>query len=195
MNKHLFITGPDGCGKSALIREVLGERLAYAGGFITEPVCGEAGVLLGHDLFPAAAAADRSLYTGQRFLDCIGPAPVRNNEVFRVNAVQLMQEAACYPYAMIDAFGGFEVIIPQFRQALADFLNLDLPIIGVLKDSASVARLQKYFGLGDRFPETAAMIRRVIASGSSCTLLEMKTPGEASIRRAVESWAREYLLF
>ena len=38
MKKHLFITGQEGCGKTALLRQELGGALAYAGGFITECV-------------------------------------------------------------------------------------------------------------------------------------------------------------
>ena len=37
MEKKIFLIGPAGCGKSRLIREVLGEKLASAGGFVTEP--------------------------------------------------------------------------------------------------------------------------------------------------------------
>ncbi|MBQ9686407.1 MAG: hypothetical protein IJV41_07695 [Oscillospiraceae bacterium] len=195
MKKHLFITGPSGCGKSTLIREVLGSRLAYAGGFITERVCDDKGNLLGYDLLPAGAAADQSLYTGmgKRFLDCADGLYLRDNEVFRLDAVEMLQQVEYYPFALVDAFGGFEVIIPQFRSALADFLNLDLPIIGVIKDAESVEQLQNRFGLGDRFPEMAAMIRRVIAADSDCEVLEMKAPGDVRVRAAVEAWVKEYL--
>ena len=36
MKKHIFLTGPSGCGKTTLIRRALGDKIAYAGGFITE---------------------------------------------------------------------------------------------------------------------------------------------------------------
>ena len=159
MQRHLFLTGPSGCGKTALIREVLGPSLGYAGGFITERALDEDGTLLGYDLFPGAAAADHSLYEGLRFLDFEWGGCDRDNDVFRFDAVQLLQESEYYPYAMLDEFGGFEIVIPQFRAALNDFLRLELPMIGVLKDSESVRRLRDQLGLGERFPAAAALLR------------------------------------
>jgi len=60
MKKHLFLTGLSGCGKSTMIRKALGEKLGYAGGFVTERVRSAEGTLLGYDLFPAAAAGGRA---------------------------------------------------------------------------------------------------------------------------------------
>ena len=38
MQRHLFLTGPAGAGKTALLRRCLGPAaLGYAGGFVTEP--------------------------------------------------------------------------------------------------------------------------------------------------------------
>lgn len=195
MKKHLFITGPSGCGKSTLIREVLGPSLAYAGGFITERVCNTEGAVLGYELLPAGAAFDRALYegVGKRFLDYENGYPLRDNEVFRNDAVELLQQVEYYPFALLDEFGGFEILIPQFRSALADFLNLDLPIIGVLKGPESVEQLQERFGLGERFPAMASMIRRVIAEDRDSEILEMRTPGDPAVREAVAAWAAAYV--
>ena len=45
MEKHLFLIGPTGIGKSSLLRETLGEKLALAGGYVTEAVLGRRGEL------------------------------------------------------------------------------------------------------------------------------------------------------
>ncbi len=193
MKKHLFLTGPSGYGKTAMIREALGDALPYAGGFITECKRSEDGSLLGIDLYPAAAAADFSAYDAHRFLDFSSGKPSKDNEVFRNVGVQLLREAAYYPYAMIDEFGGFEVIIPQFRSALADFLNLDIPIIGVIKGPEGVQELQDTFGLGERFSDMAALIRQVIAGNVHSEVIEMRRPGDARAERHVKKWADEYI--
>ena len=57
MQRHLFLTGPMGSGKSRLLRSALGSRLCEAGGFITECLYGAEGDLTGLALSPAAAAA------------------------------------------------------------------------------------------------------------------------------------------
>ena len=66
MKKHIFLTGPSGCGKTTLIRRALGDKIAYAGGFITERRLAANDSLLGFDLLPAAAALSPDEYEGKR---------------------------------------------------------------------------------------------------------------------------------
>lgn len=194
MQRHLFLTGPSGVGKTTLIRKVLGPRaLGYAGGFVTEREVDEDGTLLGFDLYPGAAAADFSLYEGWRFLDFGGPVLMHDNELFREKAVELLEQAEYYPYAMIDEFGGFELLIPQFRGALANFLNLTLPIIGVLKDEQSVLAEQKTFGLSSRFPATADMVRHALEQDANTLLVKVTEPGDPHAEALVRRWAEEYV--
>lgn len=194
MQRHLFLTGPSGVGKTTLIRKILGPRaLGYAGGFVTERALDEDGTLLGFDLYPGAAAADFSLYEGWRFLDFGGPVLMHDNELFREKAVELLEQAEYYPYAMIDEFGGFELLIPQFRGALANFLNLTLPIIGVLKDEESVLSEQKTFGLSSRFPATADMVRRTLEQDADTLLVPMAEPDDPRAEDLVRRWAAEYV--
>ena len=194
MQRHLFLTGPSGVGKTTLIRKVLGPAaLGYAGGFVTEREVDEDGALLGFDLYPGAAAADFNLYEGWRFLDFGGPVLMHDNELFREKAVELLEQAEYYPYAMIDEFGGFELLIPQFRGALANFLNLTLPIIGVLKDEESVLAEQKTFGLSSRFPATADMVRRALEQDANTLLVKMTAPGDPRAEQLVRQWAEEYV--
>ena len=194
MQRHLFLTGPSGVGKTTLIRKVLGPHaLGYAGGFVTERALDEDGTLLGFDLYPGAAAADFSLYEGWRFLDFGGPVLMHDNELFREKAVELLEQAEYYPYAMIDEFGGFELLIPQFRGALANFLNLTLPIIGVLKDEESVLSEQKIFGLSSRFPATADMVRRALEQDADTLLVPMAEPDDPRTEDLVRRWAAEYV--
>ena len=83
MKKNLIISGPSGCGKTTLIRDVLASSLAYAGGIITERKLKEDGSLDGFDLYPAAAAADKRLYSGQRFISKGMLGLTQDNEVLR----------------------------------------------------------------------------------------------------------------
>lgn len=195
MKKHLFITGPSGCGKTTLLRQELGAASAYAGGFVTERRLDADGRLEGYELLPAAAASGAEGYESWRFLDYTVSPPAKDNEVFRGPAVRLLEEAAQYPFALIDEFGGFEIVIPQFRNALAAFLGSELPIIGVLKGEANAAELRRHFGLGDRYTALTQNLRRVLEADGETELINMESPGDEAVRRAVREWVKQYAGF
>lgn len=192
MKKHLFITGPSGCGKTTLLRQELGGALAYAGGFVTERVCGEDGRAAAYDLCPAAAAAGIGGFEAHRFLDLDQTPPRKDNEVFRGPAVKMLEEAAYYPFAVIDEFGGFELVIPQFRAALEELLNSELPIIGVLKGPDNASELKSSLGLGDRYTMLTDKLRAALSADPDTVVLEMLSRGDETVRRIVRQWVAEY---
>ena len=192
MKKRLFLTGPSGAGKTTIIRQALGPSLAYAGGFVTERVLDEQGKLLGFDLLPAAAALSGQGFQRWRFLDYSGPQPAKDNEVFRSQGVRLLQEAEYYPFVLLDEIGGFEMLIPQFRNALAELLNSDLPIIGVLKGPENAAAIKSRFGLGDKFTMLTDNLRTVLGRDEDTVVLKVKSPGDPVASRIARAWAEEY---
>lgn len=192
MKKHLFLTGPSGCGKSYIIREALGEGLAFAGGFVTERVTESDGKLLGYDLMPAAAAAGIPGFSAARFLDYSITPPKTNNEVFRLEAVRLLEESQMYPYTLLDEFGGFELIIPEFREALLDVLNSDLPCIGVLKGAPNALELKKRLGLGERYTAYRNALETALENDSDTVLLHIKERNDKKARAIVRAWCDEY---
>ena len=193
MKKNLIISGPSGCGKTTLIREVLSSSLAYAGGIITERKLKEDGSLDGFDLYPAAASADKSLYSGQRFISRGILGLTKDTEVFRNYGVQLLKEAEYYPFIMIDEFGGFDVLIPQFRNAIADVFSCDKPVIAVMKSDKNVKEVKKNFHLGPRFVQTVDIVKNALANDPDTLIVEMKRPGDKKVRALIEQWAEEYI--
>ena len=192
MKKHIFLTGPSGCGKTTMIRRALGDRLAYAGGFITERRLAADGSLLGFDLLPTAAALDPDSYEGKRFLDYSVTPPTHDNEVFRIDAVKLLQESEFYPFSVIDEFGGYEILVPQFREALADFLSSEQPCIGVLKADKSVQELKSRFGLGDKFPAYTARLLEALSSDPDTLILKTSGRDDKIAQNIVAKWVEEY---
>lgn len=192
MKRHLFLTGPSGCGKTTLLRSELGASAALAGGFITERVVAENASLVGFDLYPAAASVGTQGYDGFRFLDYTFSPPSHDNEVFRNQGVKLLKEAAYYPFVLLDEFGGFEMLVPQFRNALSELLNSDVPIIGVLKSAGNAGELKSRLGLTDRFSIMTDNLRRVLAEDDDTVLFEMRSRGDEVARRLVREWVREY---
>ena len=192
MKKHLFLTGVSGIGKTTIIRQALGSAAGYAGGFITERVADGDGSIEGFDLYPAAAAIGHDGFDGLRFLDLGTTPPRKDNEVFRESAAQMLREAEYYPFVMLDEIGGFEMLIPQFRNELAQLLNSDAPIIGVIKGAENAEELRASFGLGEKFTMLTDTLRAVLANDEDTVVIEVKQRGDETARRIVEAWVKEY---
>lgn len=192
MKKHLFLTGVSGSGKSTLINEVLGERLCSAGGFITRRAEDGAGNLLGFDLMPACTAGGVQGFEAQRILDYSVRPPKAFTEVFRSYGVQLLDEAQYYPFSVIDEFGGFEIIVPQFRAKLADFLSYEQPIIGVLKGLENAQQLRHSLGLGEKYIAFANRLKAALEDDSQTMIIDLASTDSAYARRLVTQWAEEY---
>lgn len=192
MEKNLFLTGAAGAGQSEIIRAALGARGAYAGGYVTHDVFDETGKLTGRDLLPAAAAFGVQGYKPTHFLDYVGRQAFSDNEVFRETGVRLLQEAEYYPYVMMDEIGGYELIIPQFRTALLDVLNSDLPCIGVLIDDANGEALRSSLGLGEKYSAYRRALKTALENSRDTLVLELKLLNKSKVKTAVEAWVKEY---
>jgi len=193
MQRRLFITGPSGSGKSALLRGLLAHRLSFAGGYVTERKLDTQGKLLGYDIMPAAAAAGVEGLERQSFLDCWVTPPRADTEVFRNYGVQLLTEAEHYPFALLDEFGGFELLIPQFRNALSELLNSDLPCIGVIKTQAQARDIKRRLGLGNKFTAYTRQLHTALKADPDTLIIEMKRPGDKKAAEAIIRWIEEYI--
>lgn len=192
MKKHLFLTGFSGSGKSKLINEVLGERLCSAGGFVTRRAEDEAGNLLGFDIMPACAAGGVEGFVPQRILDYTVRPPKAFTEVFRSYGVQLLDEAQYYPFSVIDEFGGFELIVPQFRAKLAEFLSYDQPILGVLKGLENAEQLRRSLGLGEKYIAFANRLKSALEGDGRTMIIDLAATDKDAARALVSQWADEY---
>lgn len=192
MEKHLFLTGKSSCGKSALIKRALGERLGFAGGYVTVGTRNEAGEIISVELFPAAAAAGIDGYSSESILTRENTRFKSNNEVFRNEGVRLIKEAEYYPFAVIDEFGGFELIIPQFREALLELLNSELPCIGVLTAEADGEVQRAALGLGEKYSAYRHALHTALNNDLDTRLVEMNNKDDSRVLSAVEQWVKEY---
>ena len=192
MQRRLFLIGPSGCGKTTMIRNALGDKLAEAGGIVTERALAPNGALLGFDLLPAAAAAGIEGFSPLRFLDYTSDPPTRDNEVFRTEAVRLLQEAEYYPFAVLDEIGGFELVIPQFRAALAAFLSSPVPCIGVIKSPEGVKELRGRFGLGERYEALYRRLREALESDPNTLVIETFGRGDTDAETLVRNWCGRF---
>ena len=191
MQKKLFFCCSSRSGCREMILRELGESLASAGGFITELAVDETGSLLGLDLLPAAAAAVEG-FSGARFLDFTVSPPKTDNEVFRVEAVRLLQEAPYYPFAVLDSIGGFELVIPQYREALADFLSSPVPCVGILRPLEEAELMRGFLGLGERYTALSAQLRSALYSNTDTLVLDVPDEIKPDHISVLHQWAEAY---
>lgn len=192
MEQKLFLIGSAGCGKSRLIREVLGDRLAFAGGFLTERRMDEAGRFLGYALSPAASAGGVAGFAPELYLDCRVFPPVKDHEVFRGTGVRLLEEAAYYPFALLDELGGYELVIPQFSSALESFLNSSTPCVGALRSMEDAELLRSLLGLSDRYPKKLQALIDALKRSPDCRVVEVTDENTHNVRSLLEQWSFEY---
>lgn len=192
MEKRIFLYGAEPETRSRLIREALRDKLAWAGGFVMSAESGAAGFAEGYALCPAAAAAGVEGLPSRRFLDCRVWPPQRDNEAFRELGVQLLREAPLYPFAVLDEIGGYETLIPQFREALEELLQSGLPLLGALKTEAEAEQWRQLFGLGERMTQRCEQLRRELAAAPDCRILDLNEASEEEILSRLHAWAAAF---
>ena len=191
MEKRIFLIGPQGSGRSRLIREALGEKLAEAGGFVTVPEPGPEGFSVGAALRPAASAAGIAGLDSRRFLDFSAWPPAHDNEVFRIFGTRLLQEAALYPFALLDELGGFELLIPPFRAALYALLESGLPLFGALKTPEETEAWRQLYGLGERMTQQAARLLEALAADADTRVIDLEHTSESEALSLLRAWASD----
>ncbi len=192
MKRHLFLSGPAFCGKSRLIREMLGNRLQSAGGFCTELTSSEEGGLFGCSLMAAAAAGGAQGYEKELFLDLRSFPPGHDSEVFRGSGVRFLEEAGWYPFAVLDEIGGIDLIIPQFRAALEELLASELPVLGVVKGAEEAEQLRQLLGPGQRFSAFSESLLRELRADPDTEVLRISGDAAEEAGEAVLAWTAEY---
>lgn len=192
MRKHLFLVGPSSSSLSAMLREALGPALSIAGGYVTEKVSA-ADEALRVVLLPAAAAGGVSGFAGQVIYDCSSGTAQKDNEVFRSEGVRLLQEASYYPFAVLDRIGGYELVIPQFRQALADLLSSDLPLLGIVFSREEAYALGSSLGLGERYEALVDRLHEALRENPDTLLVQAADQDADTAKRLILQWAQEYV--
>ena len=187
MKRRLLLTGPIGCGKSTLIANALGSAVKHAGGFLTLRVV-ERGRLAGFALAPACGGPR------ERFLSFGEGGAVRDARPFTVTAPALLKEAAKKKYALLDEIGGFELLYPDFYEALTRFFFSGTPCVGVLKAMPSAEELRRRVDLPAEYMEAAAELHELLESDPDTLVLETTGRYDFNAEGALRHWAEEYAI-
>ena len=178
MKQRLFLTGPIGCGKSTAIAEALGEKLSQCGGFLTrrhrEP-----------QLHFTLESPDGQY--SETFLDFPDGKPRLNMDAFSQLGVSLMKGNLL----VLDEIGGIELLCPDFKAALIQVLQRDIPVIGVMKGEGPAGVLIDTLGLSEAYQSAADCLRNQLRNDENTLLYECRQFDEQALRLA-DQWVKEY---
>lgn len=176
MKRHLFLTGPIGCGKSTAIANALGDRISQCGGFLTrryrEPY-----------LHFNLESPDGNLR--ETFLSFASGKPEVDLSVFSDSYLQ-------GNILVLDEIGGIELLNPAFAAALESVLSGDIPILGVIKGEMSAGALIQKLGLTETYRFAAAKLRDQLCSDPD-TLVYECTQYDENALHLVKRWMEVYL--
>ena len=94
---------------------------------------------------------------------------------------------------MLDEFGGFELIIPQFRDALMDVLHSETPVIGALKTAEEADAMREALGIGAKYHVYAQQFRNILRQDKNTRLLDLSILSRDEAQKSVQAWVEQYL--
>ena len=193
MKRHLFLTGPMGCGKSTAILTAVGSALPRFGGFLTKRVRDEQDSARCFYLTSPDGAKQAV------FLDCAGPKPQVDLSVFDTLGVELLNQEIATPVCelarndiyILDEIGGVELLCPAFMEALGKLLSSDVPVLGVLKGEGPASVMVTHLGLTEEYETAAQALRKSLQEDENTLLYECGQFDEQALRLA-QGWVKEY---
>ena len=176
MKRHLFLTGPIGCGKSTAIANALGDKIALCGGFLTRR-CREPHL---HFTLESPDGKER-----KTFLDFASEKPVVDLPVFSDSYLQ-------GEVLVLDEIGGIELLEPKFADALETVLSSGIPILGVIKGAGPAGALIEKLGLTEAYKCAYDRLRKQLL-GDPDTLVYECTQYDKNALLLARQWTEEYL--
>lgn len=135
MEKHVFLTGEKGVGKSTLIRRILEQGKRSYGGFFTVRTDKVYGGRYSVHLIEAGRGDGPSEENLLFFCDV--PDEINREEQFNTLGCKALQNAAGAGLIIMDELGTHEVNAAEFCSAVMRILDGDVPVLGVLQKADS----------------------------------------------------------
>ena len=97
-------------------------------------------------------------------------------------------------YAVLDEIGGFELLCPDFYEALTRFFFSGTPCVGVLKALPSAEELTRRVDLPPEYLEAAYELHGLLASDPDTLILETTGRYDFNAEGALRHWTEEYAM-
>lgn len=191
MRKNLLLYGEIGCGKSTLIKNALAKYIGHIGGFLTVrrhlP-----GARPGFFLLPGQAIKNATLEEmGQKFLDLTEGVSLRN-EVFAGYGVRLLTDTPKHPFALMDEFGGVELLIPAFSKALQAVLDSPVPCLGVFKTYQAGQTMAETLSLSEEYGQIYTEWNNKLENDPDTSLVPVLKKGDETAMAVIREWVSRY---
>ncbi|MDD3167846.1 MAG: nucleoside-triphosphatase [Eubacteriales bacterium] len=190
MNRHLFLEGPVGEGKSTLIRMLIKDHLPFIGGFSSQRLLNESGVTAGFRLVPAAEAmsltAEYSSGLSDTFLSFDGEKTAFKPEVFSDTAIEYLRAREGKKLILMDETGGIELSVPDFRQALYEVLSCGIPCLGVLKPESGIRTICSQITVNHDCINHHLKLRADLIDRMEATIIEFERSHSEEAEKAIK---------
>ena len=131
MGKAFLITGPPGCGKTTVLRKVISQLACTAGGFYTQEIR-EGGRRVGFKLVTLDGREATMSHVNFPKTFRVGKYGV-DLAVIDGLGVRCVQDAVAQGgVVVIDEIGPMEVLSENFRAAVLEVLQSDIPLLGTI---------------------------------------------------------------
>lgn len=132
MNKNIFVTGPPGCGKTTLIKEIIGELNLNAGGFHTEEIR-EAGVRKGFRICSLNGESGVLASVNFKSTYKVGKYGVNMDDLEKIGVNAILTALKENKIVVIDEIGRMELLSRNFREAVDKVINSRNNVLGTVK--------------------------------------------------------------
>ena len=191
VSKNLLLYGEIGIGKSTLIKRALENCTGEFGGFLTvrrQLPGGRPSFFL----LPGQAMKNAALEeAGQAFLDLTDGVLLRN-EVFVNYGVQLLTEAPKHSFALMDEFGGVELLVPAFSEALRAVLGSPVPCLGVFKTYRAGRTLAETLSLSEEYAQIYSEWKNRLEADPDTSLIPVLKRGDKTAMAVIREWVSRY---
>ena len=191
VSKNLLLYGEIVIGKSTLIKRALENCTGEFGGFLTvrRQLPGGCPSFF---LLPGQAMKNAALEeVGQAFLDLTDGVLLRN-EVFASYGVRLLADTPSYPFALMDEFGGVELLVPAFRVALQAVLDSPVPCLGVFKTYRAGQTLAETLSLSEEYAQIYSEWKNRLEADPDTRLVPVLKKGDETAMAVIREWVSRY---
>lgn len=183
MERHLFLTGEIGAGKSWAIAAALGGKMTSMGGFRTYRNTDSQGKAVSFSM-ECAGSGEKGV-----FLDLSTGIPQVHMEVFETLGLSSLKGERL----LLDEIGGIELLSPAFWKGLEEALKSSVPILGVLKGKGASDALAARLGLPEEYHSQTEKLWNLLCQDENTLIFACEKYDEKALNLA-KQWVREYCL-